>query len=248
LNAFIATGTWPVVICAMLAVLAAGIVSALSVASLSLMLPMAEIVPTIIMLEVAASLVVVLPSVWRHVRWPFVFGLTLSSIVTAPLGIWVLQYWPAETVRVLILFVILAACVLLMRGFQLPGSQPLWRIAAVGAVAGAVNAAGAVGGLIYSLFLVADGMPPVNFRASLALIFLLVDALSAGMMMNSGLLVSGHLSMAFVLLLPTAIGVLIGSRVFHATSPQSFRRFAIMLLMSLAMVGLVTVAVSAQAA
>jgi len=227
LNELLATGSWPVVVFATLAVFTAGAVrgyvgfgfSALTVASISLVLPMASVVPVVIMLEVAAS-VLQLRSVWQHVL-------------------------PADIVRAAVLVVILIACVLLVHGYQMKGPQPLWRLGAVGIVAGAVNGAGAVGGLVYSLFMVADGVPPAQFRASLVLLFLLVDALSAGIMFRTGLLVPSHGSLWLLLLVPMAVGLALGSRIFATTNPQSFRRFAIGLLLCLSIVGLLTVAYGA---
>ena len=238
----------------MAVVLAAGVVrgyagfgfSALCVASLSFVMPMSSLVPIVLLLEVSASVLLV-PSVWREVHMKFVLGLTASSIIAAPLGIAILQLVPAVAVRTFVLLIILMANVLLIRGFSLAGSQPIWRIAVVGFCAGAVNAAGAVGGLIYSLFLIADGLPRAQFRASLVVIFLLVDLLSAGLMTKSGLLNSTNVQWLFPLIPPMAVGVWFGSRLFGNSSADSFRRVVIALLIVLSTSGLVIAGIEALA-
>lgn len=215
--------------------------SALCVASLSFFFPLSLLVPVILLLEVCASVLMV-PVVWPHVRWQFVFGLSAASLMAAPLGILVLVYWPAVWVRTLVLLIILVACFCLASGFQLNRAQSTWQIALVGALAGAVNAAGAVGGLVYSVFLFAGGLSPKQFRASLALIFLIVDLCSALMMSGLSALGVIHLRSVALLLLPLALGIAIGNRLFLQTTPEAFKRRVIALLMLLAVSGLVTLA------
>lgn len=240
-----ASTSWPIALFAVFAVLAAAAVrgyagfglSALCVASLSFVLPMSALVPIILILEVAGS-VMLLPSIWPDIRWRFVLGLTISSSLAAPIGIAALQHMPAELIRAFVLAIIVIACVLLMRGFELSGKQPVWRIGLVGFIAGAVNTAGAVGGLIYSLFLMADGMPPRAFRACLAMIFLLVDLVATAMMIQAGLLSANHVPWLVLLLVPLAVGLLIGSRLFASASPTAFKRFVLALLLFIAVIGI----------
>jgi len=245
--------SWPIAVFAVLVVLIAAVVrgyaglgfSALCVASLSFVLPMSALVPVVLMLEVSAS-VLLLPSIWPDVRWRFVLGLTLSSVLATPLGIVALTHFPASLVRGFVLVIIVFACVLLMRGFQLSGKQPNWRIGLVGLFAGAVNAAGAVGGLIYGLFLMADGMPARAFRASLAMIFLLVDLCATLMMVQAGLITHHHLPWLGLLLVPLAVGLFIGSRLFSVASPEGFKRFVLCLLLFIALVGIVTTLLTSE--
>jgi len=246
MNEMFADGAWLVTVFAIVVVGAAGIVrgyagfgfSALCIASLSFVLPMASLVPIVLLLEVCAS-VLLIPSVWRFVQWRFVLGLTLSSVIAAPIGIATLKTVPAEVVRTFVLLIIFVANILLIRGFSLAGYQPTWRIALVGFCAGAVNAAGAVGGLVYSLFLIADGLPRSQFRASLVVIFLLVDLLSSGLMAQAGLLQAEHGHWLAVLVLPMATGVWFGSRLFDVSSAETFKRFVIALLLLLSATGLI---------
>lgn len=245
MTSVLAATPWPIALFGVLVVFVAAAVrgyagfgfSALCVASLSFVMPMSSLVPVILMMEVAAS-VLLLPSIWPDIRWRFVLGLTLSSAIATPLGIAALQHLPAQLVLAMVLLVIVLACALLMRGFQLSGEQPVWRIGVVGFVAGAVNAAGAVGGLIYSLFLMADGMPPRAFRASLAMLFLLVDLVATLMMTQAGLATTYHLSLLAVLLVPLALGLMIGSRLFSSASPEGFKRFVLSLLLMIALSGM----------
>ena len=241
-------GSWLITVFAAIVVGISGVVrgyagfgfSALCIASLSFVLPIASLVPIILLLEVCASVLLV-TSVWRDVQWRFALGLTLSSVLAAPLGIVILKWVAAETVRTFVLFIILLSSVLLIRGFTLKGHQSIGRIAMVGFCAGAVNAVGAVGGIIYSLFLIADGLPRAQFRASLVIIFLLVDLISAGLMAQAGLLTQQHGHWLLMLVPPMAVGIWIGSRLFRLSSAKSFKRFVIALLLVLSTSGLMSI-------
>jgi len=60
--------------------------SALTVTSLSLILPPAEVVPTAFLLEIAAS-IHMLPLVWRQVDWKILRWLVLGAVLGTPFGI-----------------------------------------------------------------------------------------------------------------------------------------------------------------
>ena len=68
--------------------------SLLAILSLSLLLPPAQIVPSIFMMEVAASLHL-LPGVWRDVHWRSLSWLALGCLVGTPVGVYALAHVPA---------------------------------------------------------------------------------------------------------------------------------------------------------
>ena len=68
--------------------------SLLVIVSISLLLPPAQIVPSIFMMEVAASLHL-LPGVWRDVHWRALGWLVLGCLLATPLGVYALATVPA---------------------------------------------------------------------------------------------------------------------------------------------------------
>ena len=68
--------------------------SLLAITSLSLLLPPAQIVPSIFIMEVAASLHL-LPSVWRHIHWRALLWLAVGCLVGTPFGVYALAHVPA---------------------------------------------------------------------------------------------------------------------------------------------------------
>src|ERR1017187_188427 len=90
--------------------------SLLAITSLSLLLPPAEIVPSIFIMEVAASLHL-LPSVWRNIHWRALLWLTVGCFVGTPFGVYALAHVaPAPMTLALAIFVLIAA-ILLARGY-----------------------------------------------------------------------------------------------------------------------------------
>ena len=60
--------------------------SLLAIISLSLLLPPAEIVPSVFIMEVVASLHL-LPGVWRDIHWRALLWLSVGCLVGTPFGV-----------------------------------------------------------------------------------------------------------------------------------------------------------------
>src|SRR6185295_13717693 len=67
--------------------------SLLSITAISLVMPAREIVPSIFLLEVAASLNLI-PSIWREIDWRSLRWLLLGYIVALPFGVHMLKNFP----------------------------------------------------------------------------------------------------------------------------------------------------------
>ena len=72
--------------------------SLLSISALSLIYSPAQIIPSIFLLEIAASLHL-LPSIWREVHWRSLLPLTIGCLIATPLGVWLLAYAPAKPMQ-----------------------------------------------------------------------------------------------------------------------------------------------------
>ena len=92
--------------------------SLLAVVSLSLLLPPTEIVPSIFMMEVVASLHL-LPGVWRDIHWRALFWLAVGSLVGTPFGVYALAHVPAAPMTLALSVFVLIAAILLAGGYAL---------------------------------------------------------------------------------------------------------------------------------
>ena len=211
--------------------------SALCVASMSLILPPAQVVPVILMLEVAAS-VGMLPQVWRDVDWRALAWLCLGAIAGTPFGVVVLAQVPADAARIMISLLVLAASGLLLLGYRFRGERGPKGTLATGIVSGLVNGVGAVGGLPVVIFLLASAAGAAMSRAILVVYLLLTDIYATGLTLSQGLLTWELLGRWGIALPALFLGIALGSRHFLRAPPESFRRFTLALLIVLALLGL----------
>jgi uncharacterized protein len=174
--------------------------------------------------------------IWRHIDWWRVAALFAGALVGVPAGVVAIAWVPLDLGRAVLSLFVLGMCLMLLRGWQI-APQGRGAHVAVGVVSGAANAM-AVGGLPVAVFFTAQGLAPVVFRATVIAYFTALDLWSIPVMAQAGMItrdsfIATGLGLPFMLL-----GLWLGGRRFASTSPQDFRRFAILLLAVLSVLGL----------
>lgn len=176
--------------------------------------------------------------VWRDVDWPRVTALMIGALVGVPLGLWAIIQVPVDTARAVIAAYVLVMCGVLMLGWRLQRKLGFAADTGVGTFAGLANAVG-MAGLPVATYFTAQGIRAATFRATLIAYFALLDAFTAPLMWWHGL-VTWDTGVVVLASLPIiALGIWAGGRHFVKTDPQDFRRFAILLLAGLAILGLI---------
>jgi uncharacterized membrane protein YfcA len=176
-------------------------------------------------------------SIRAHVDWRRVAALFAGCLVGVPLGVWALTQADPDTARAAISLYILAMCAALLSGWRLTRPAGDSAHVATGVVSGIANGA-AVGGLPVAAFFAAQPIEAAAFRATLIAYFTLLDLWTLPLMWTQGIITTDTL-IATALGLPLMmLGVHAGSRRFLSAAPENFRRFAILLLASLATLGL----------
>jgi uncharacterized protein len=203
------------------------------VTSLSLVLEPREVVPMVLLFEVVSSLQL-LPSVWRSVHWSSVGWLFVGACIGTPLGTYALASLPADPLRIAIALLVFVGCFLIWRGYAWKGTPGIGVTLLVGVVFGLINGSTAIGGPPVVLFYFATPAGAAASRASIIVFFLGTDAVAALSSAWHGLIDGLTIRRTAVLLPLMFIGVLMGSRHFIKTSPDSFKRFSVILLMTLA--------------
>jgi hypothetical protein len=216
--------------------------SALVVASLTLVLPPVEVIPFVFMLEIAAS-IGMLPAIWREIDRRLLGWLLSGYVFGAPLGLYALVQIDQATVRIIISLIILILSIALLRGFVFRAANHAGAIFSTGIVAGAVNGVSAVGGLPVVLLMLANTASAAVTRASIVAFLMLGNIYATAFTFGSGLITSDVIIRFAVFLVPMALGVLLGSRQFVRSNPESFKTLALWLLIGLASVGLLRLAV-----
>lgn len=209
--------------------------SLLTVTALSLVLPTAEIVPSIFMLEVAAS-IHLLPSIWKDIHWRSIGPLLVGCLLGTPFGVWFLANVPAAPMQVALGIFVLIFTILLWRGYALKTMPALGASVVTGSVSGLFNGAFSTGGPPVILFYFASPAGNIAGRASLIAYFLGTDMIALPLLAREGLLTYDSALRAMLFLPPLITGIWLGSRSFKTADPRTFRKIVLLILAALAAV------------
>lgn len=202
------------------------------VASLSLILPPLQVVPMVLMFEVATS-VFLLPGIWKDVRWKSIAALLIGTWAATPLGIYALSSLPATPIRIGLAAVVFVAAILLLRGFALRKEPGNPATVGVGLMAGALNGSMGIVGPPVILFYFSSPAGVVAGRASIITYFIGTDTVGTAMFAAQGLIGESIYWRTAVFLPFLVLGVAIGHRGFLRTDPESFKRIALFVLIAL---------------
>jgi uncharacterized protein len=208
--------------------------SMLAVTSISLVLPPAQIVPSVFLMEVAASLHL-LPEVWREIHWRALVWLFLGCCASTPLGVYALAHAPAAPMTLAIAVFVLSAAILLAQGYRMqrmPG--PIFTFA-TGAASGVFNGSFGMGGPPVVLFFFSSPTGVAAGRASLIAYFLATDLVGLAWQGWNGLITPVTFGRGALFLPPLAAGIWLGNRSFKHADPAAVRRWVLRLLMLLAL-------------
>jgi uncharacterized protein len=209
--------------------------SLLSITALSLVYAPAQIIPSIFMLEVAASLHL-LPSIWKDIHWRSLLPLTLGCLIATPLGVWALANVPARPMQIALALFVLAATFALWRGYALKSMPGPVASTAAGAASGLANGAFGIGGPPVIVFYFSSPAGDIAGRASLIAFFLITDVIGLSNQAVQGLLSWDAVWRAAEFLPPLLLGVWIGNNSFKSANPEMFRKAVLALLAVLAVI------------
>jgi len=208
--------------------------SLLVITSLSLLMAPSTFIPSIFMLEIAAS-IHMLPGIWRDIHWRSLAPLIIGCVIGTPLGVWLLANVPAPPMQVALAVFVLTATLLLWKGFALKTMPGTLASGVVGTASGLFNGAFGIGGPPVILFYFASPAGHVAGRASLIAYFMMTDLTGLAFLAREDLITWNSLYLALLFLPTLVLGVWIGARSFKSADPQVFRKCVLMLLAMLAL-------------
>lgn len=210
--------------------------SLLAVTSLSLLLPAQEVVPSIFMLEVAASLHL-LPGIWKDVHWKSLVPLIVGCLIATPLGVYLLAHAPQAPMQIALGIFVLVAVAMMALGYAMKTMPNALTSTLVGAASGFCNGAFGIGGPPVILFYFASPAGHIAGRASVIAFFLATDLIGLTFQAREGLVTQTAFVRALIFLPALLLGVWIGSRGFKTANQETFR---IVVLIIMALLGAVT--------
>ena len=212
--------------------------SLLTITALSLFYPPTEIIPSIFMLELAAS-ANLLPGIWKDIHWKSLGPLTIGCLIATPIGVWALAHVAPAPMQIALSVFVLGATYLMWRGFALKSMPGPFASTLAGAASGLSNGAFGIGGPPVILFYFASPAGNVAGRASLVAFFLATDVIGLANQSVHGLITRQTAIQALVYLPALLAGVWLGARSFKGTDPETFRKYVLGILAFLAVVILV---------
>jgi uncharacterized protein len=208
--------------------------SLLVITALSLVLPPVDVIASVLMMEIAASLHL-LPGVWRDIHWRSLSFLTLGQILATPLGVWALANVPAGPMKVALSVFVLATVALLAAGFALKRMPGGVVTTATGAASGLLNGAFGIGGPPVVLFFLSSPAGAAAGRASLIAYFFGTDVIALGWQRAEHLVTVDHVLRAILFTPALIAGIWIGARGFANADPVRFRQAVLVLLAVMAL-------------
>jgi len=207
--------------------------SLLSITAITLIMPQAEVVPSIFMLEIAASLHLI-PSIWREIHWRSLAYLLLGCVIGTPIGVAALASVPVAPMTIAMSIFVLVTSIAMLRGFHLEKTPGAAATTATGLASGILNGAFGIGGPPVILFFFSTPGAAAIGRASVIAFFIGTDSMGLGWDAYHDLITRQTFLQAALWLVPLLLGVSIGARSFRTVGEDTFRRWVLRLLMALA--------------
>lgn len=217
--------------------------SLLSITAISLILPVAQVVPSIFLLEIAASINLI-PSIWRDIHWRSLIWLMVGYVIGLPFGGYALIYAPQAPAQIALGIFVIGTAILMLRGFHLAKTPDAPASTATGVASGVLNGAFGIGGPPVVLFYFSTPGAAAIGRASIIFFFLFTDSLGLIYFLIQERLthekiVTLQSVVQSVLWLPALlIGVWLGAHGFRRMNQDAFRRWVLVILIALAIVGI----------
>jgi uncharacterized membrane protein YfcA len=236
---------WQVLALSSAAILLAAIVrgfsgfgfSLLSITAISLILPVAQIVPSIFLLEIAASINLI-PGIWREIHWRSLTWLMVGYVIGLPVGGYALIHAPEAPAQIVLGIFVIGTAILMLRGFHLARTPAAPASTATGVASGVLNGAFGIGGPPVVLFYFSTPGAAAIGRASIIFFFLFTDLLGVGYFATQGIVTAQSFVQAALWLPALLVGVWIGAHGFRRMNQDAFRRWVLVILIALALLGI----------
>lgn len=210
--------------------------SAILMVGLLPVLPAAQLVPLSIALEILASCSQA-PRILHDINRRFLAILLLASLLGAPAGVFLLSYFPEQQLRLGVYGIVFVSTALMLLSSWRPFSVTTIGLFLAGLLAGAVNGATALSGLVLALFFTSSTIASHTMRATMIAYLFFTDVITGGMLVAADhydVLTFWRILAATPVMLA---GIWLGSRHFLSTPAESFKTRVMWLLLLFCIAG-----------
>ena len=193
---------------------------------LAALLSPVEAIPVVMILGLVNA-ARMLGGTWRHIDRREVAIMGLTSIITVPIGAWLLVTVDAELMRRVIAGVVIVFTLVLLAGWRYRGPRTTATHTGVGALSGLLNSSVGIGGPPVVLYQLArDGDPAIG-RANLVGFFTILSVVSIVSFSINGAMDATAVWRGVLLTPAVLIGTWIGMRHFNVASAPTYRRITL---------------------
>ncbi|MFQ1701716.1 TSUP family transporter [Loktanella agnita] len=232
-------------------VLVAGIVrgfsgfalSAMIMATATVILPPIALIPMLWWLELGASLMM-LKGGWQDADRRVAIALVIGSTLGWPVGLALTVSLPVETSKIIALSIIITLALSQLAKVRLGFLASRPGLYGTGVVAGIVSGLSNVGGMVVALYVLASDAPARQMRGSLVLFLLFGAVTSLITLLAFRVMDFSGISRGLVFVPATLVGVYLGQKMFTPVLSRYYRSFCLALLCALAAAGLTRTMVS----
>ena len=192
---------------------------------------------TFLLIDFAVGLAV-LPTIGREAHWRDVFPLAAAAVIAAQFGALILIYTDAITLRWGIAVVVLILLAVLMSGWRYHGRPKLPVTFAVGGLAGILGGAVQIVGPPVIVYWLGSSSSAAIVRANLNAFFSVFAIALFVTYVVRGLLPAHVIVLALLLGPLQVLALSSGTRLFHASSAETYRRVAYAIVATAALVSM----------
>ena len=210
--------------------------SALVVTSAALVTDPVPFIATLVMCEIVLSFGQA-RGVVGQVDWRRIGGMLAGAAVVMPFSFSLIARLGEDVARIAISVMVLAICMAMARGWQFSREVGTPGNVLAGMASGVANGA-AAGGLPIAVFMAGQPVAAPVFRATLIVYLTLVCLIALPSLWWTGLLSAQSFVLLAAMVPLMALGLWVGGRRFTSANPQNFKKFTLLLLSVLAVLGL----------
>ncbi|MSP10701.1 MAG: sulfite exporter TauE/SafE family protein [Pelagibacteraceae bacterium] len=214
--------------------------SAISVSGLAFILPVIEIVPIILLLEVLISIFMI-PYIWNQIDWKFIIQILIGIIIGSPIGLFLLKYLSPNITNLIICIIVIIFSSLLMTGYKNTKINNSYLKILTGGLSGFLNGFSTLGGLLVALFLLVTNVQYALIRGSLAALFFFTDAYAFILSFFIGIIDMTVIYRTISVIIFLPIGVYIGDKFFIKTKETTYKKIVLYFLIFISIFGIIKI-------
>ncbi len=206
---------------------------------LSTMLPPSSSVPSVLFLELAIAAF----TLWgerAHIAYATVSPILVGALIGTPLGLAFLSHAPADVMRIVMGLFVGGAIVIVWRRKRAKGTVGRAGLLFSGLVSGLMNGGSAMSGPPVVIAVMATDLPAHRIRGTLIFYIACSATLALVFTLIGGLQSAATLTVAVVLAPFSAVGALIGTRLFMRYGTRGYRTAGLGFLLIVASVSVLS--------